>query len=60
MVLLIIVFRELMELLRAKGSKLSGALPQEAVPTNVIRHILKQIREEYFAKVKVCCRTKLG
>lgn len=42
-----------MELLRAEGRKISSALPQESVPTNVIRHILKQIREEYVAKVTV-------
>lgn len=42
-----------MDLLRTKGRKLTGALPQEAVPTNVIRHILKLIREEYVAKVTV-------
>lgn len=42
-----------MESLRAEGRKISSALPQEAVPTNVMRHILKLIREEYVAKVTV-------
>lgn len=42
-----------MDLLRNNAKKLLSALPQEAVPTNVIRHILKLIREEYVAKVKV-------
>ncbi|GLV44124.1 eukaryotic translation initiation factor 2B subunit beta [Carabus blaptoides fortunei] len=42
--------KELMELLALQGRSLLNALPQEAVPPNVIRHILKIIREEYLAK----------
>lgn len=42
-----------MQLLDKEGRKLMNALPQEAVPPNIIRHVLKIIREEYIAKFKV-------
>lgn len=42
-----------MELLALQGRSLLNALPQEAVPPNVIRHILKIIREVYLAKFQV-------
>lgn len=36
-----------MALVRSQGSILVNALPQESVPANIARRVLKIIREEY-------------
>lgn len=36
-----------MVLVRSQGNILANALPQESVPANIARRVLKIIREEY-------------
>lgn len=52
------LFREIMEFVRSQGRVIVSALPQEAVTANIVRRVLKIIREEYdSAQVtnKLCC-----
>lgn len=36
-----------MDMIKIRIQKLMDSLPQEATPVNIMRHILKLIREEY-------------
>lgn len=44
-----------MDLIKLRIEKLMNALPQEATSVNIMRHILKIIREEYDAGFQVNC-----
>lgn len=45
-------FRELMEIVRTEGKRLMLADPSETVIGNMVRRVLKIIREEYTRYVK--------
>lgn len=47
------VFRELMHMIKQRIKHVMVALPQESTATNIMRHILKVVREEYEAGSKV-------
>lgn len=50
---IIYAFRELMELIRRQIKCISQSLPMEGTARNIMRHILKIIREEFEVASKV-------